>query len=173
MQLFKSNYPITSKAIIQKQLSDNVKSNYSKDWWRSKVIIQILFMKRLLSKLFSNLHAAIALSTHAQNVWKRKSAPQARKNWIQELKQAFLVHKNMVNRPKSSKIAPKARNFLGFWTPPWFFPPLVGGDSLTRGGETMGRPKAEFFLRISYQNWLDNVTKTLWKHDFWRENRIF
>ena len=65
---------MTSNAIIQKQLSDNVKSNYS------KVIIQILFMKRLLSKLFSNLHAAIALSTHAQNVWKRKSAPQARKN---------------------------------------------------------------------------------------------
>ena len=64
---------MTSNAIIQKQLSDNVKSNYS------KVIIQILFMKRLLSKLFSNLHAAIALSTHAQNVWKRKSAPQARK----------------------------------------------------------------------------------------------
>ena len=65
---------MTSTAIIQKQLSDNVKCNYP------KVIIQILFMKRLLSKLFSNLHAAIALSTHAQNVWKRKSAPQARKN---------------------------------------------------------------------------------------------
>ena len=66
---FKSNY---SKAIIQK------------DWWCSKAIIQKsiiqkLFMKRLLPKQFSNLYAAIALSTHAQNVWKRKSAPQARK----------------------------------------------------------------------------------------------
>ena len=58
-----------------------------------KVIIQIVFMKRLLHKHFSNLHAAIALSTHAQNVWKRKSAPQARKKRIQELKQSFLTLK--------------------------------------------------------------------------------
>ena len=33
-----------------------------------KRIILILFMKRLLSKQFSNLQAAIARSTHAQNV---------------------------------------------------------------------------------------------------------
>ena len=108
-QLFKSNYPKKwwrSKAIIQKLLSKKI-NNVQKQLFK-KPIIQKLFMKRLLPKQFPNLHAAIALSTHqshAQNVWKRKSAPQARKNWIQELKQAFLVtlHKNMANRRKSSK----------------------------------------------------------------------
>ena len=85
---------VIQKVIIQKYWWRS-KSNYSKaiiqkDWWRSKAIIQKLlskkidnvqkqlfkkpiiqklFMKRLLPKQFSNLHAAIALSTHAQNVF--------------------------------------------------------------------------------------------------------
>ena len=83
----------TNFKLIQKQLSkkiDDIQKQLFKKLLSKKIddvqkqlfkqsIIQKLFMKRLLPKQLSNLYAAIALSTHAQNVWKRKSAPQARK----------------------------------------------------------------------------------------------
>ena len=79
---FKSNYPKkiddVQKQLFKKLLSKKI-DNVQKQLFKQS-IIQKLFMKRLLHRQFSNVHAAIALSTHAQNVWKRKSAPQARKN---------------------------------------------------------------------------------------------
>ena len=76
--------PIIQITIIQKQLFQRLmtlsKPNYSKAWWRcSKTIIQkywwhesnhsTIVHEAALPKQFSNLHAAIALSTHAQNVF--------------------------------------------------------------------------------------------------------
>ena len=72
--------------------------------------------------------AATALSTHAQNACKQKyfvrKMRRRRENFeIQELKRSFLVLKtrkidqNTVKN--SSKIAPKARNFLGYFGDFW------------------------------------------------------
>ena len=72
--------------------------------------------------------AATALSTHAQNACKQKyfvrKMRRRRENFeIQELKRSFLVLKTRKiyqNRVKhSGKIAPKARNFLGYFGDFW------------------------------------------------------
>ena len=177
-QNFRACGATTLPTIIQ-NVGDVVQSNYYKIIVQKTIII-ILFIKRLLSKQFSNLQAAIALSTHAQNVFYKlvgalrlgyiiftggyralytctkrvykvwlgrgrnviifdsraatalsthaqnackkkyfvRKMRRRRENFeIQELKRSFLVLKTRKiyqNRVKnSSKIAPKARKFLG------------------------------------------------------------
>ena len=105
-------------------------------------------MKRLhvLHKQFSNLQAAIAPSTHARNVWKRKSALQARKNINTRATTIVSGAKNIVNQPKkqlkSSKIGAEGAENFGISAPilgkscsqsSEFPPPPVRAPSVTRG----------------------------------------
>ena len=57
-------------------------------------------MKQLLPKQFSNLHAAIALSTHAQNVWKIFFCAAGAKFFNTRAKTIVSGAKNIANRPK-------------------------------------------------------------------------
>ena len=57
-------------------------------------------MKRRLPKQFSNLQAAIALSTHAQNVKNKKKCAVGAKNLNTKAETIVSGAKNMVNRPK-------------------------------------------------------------------------
>ena len=61
--------------------------------------IYILFMKRRLPKQFSNLQAAIALSTHAQNVKNKKKCAVGAKKLNTKAETIVSGAKNMVNRP--------------------------------------------------------------------------
>ena len=87
--------------------------------------------------------AATALSTHAQNACKknclgREVRHRREKIEIQGLKQSFLMWKTwkMVQKvvKNSSKIAPKARKFWGFWDTVFILPPLRIPWSDNKGG---------------------------------------
>ena len=65
-----------------------------------KVITQLLFMKAALPNQFTNLQAAIALSTHAQNVWIRKKCAVGAKIFNTRAKTVVSGAKNMVNIQK-------------------------------------------------------------------------
>ena len=95
-QLFKPNYsqdlsrcpnPIIQKIddVVQKQLFKNIDD--------TKVIIQLLFMKRLYPSNFQ-IYMRLSRSLHMHKTFgDEKSAPQARNFLTQELKQSFVVRK--------------------------------------------------------------------------------
>ena len=173
--------PIIQITIIQKQLFQRLmtlsKPNYSKAWWRcSKTIIQkywwhesnhsTIVHEAALPKQFSNLHAAIALSTHAQNVWRRKKcAAGAKKNSTRAKTIISGTKKNgKYTKIVVKKVVKSRRRREFFWgfspifgilgcapqlPPPPPPPPLLEGSSNKGGGKLMDINWFPFFQNHS------------------------
>ena len=102
------------KVIIQKQLSGDVQKQLFKSYYPKRLMtFKSNYSQNQLSNNCSwsryypsNFQICMRLSRslHMHKTFgKEKVRRRREKKWIQELKQAFLVHKNMINRQKSSK----------------------------------------------------------------------